>query len=902
MQDTCTHNKMHNTHSLHCDCEETKAEVPCHGFDYMEPPKFCLGAVQTLVQYFTMAEILGIVAGGAGLLQLSVQLLETAKQLKSFANAMRDASDRINDLSFELETFSLSIRKLESHRQRDGQDRLVLARCIQSCQRNVAKIDRVVQKVAALVGRSRQFGKAYFAFKEQEVDGLLTALEQSKTSMMWAYQLYAAEEQQTRFDELAMMRFVHAAPVEDIVANVVLVRQELKDHGTEAPRLLAQPSLTPHQPVLSIESGHPDGRNASAKSTSSSTSLTDARRAGQQVARSRTRLTFAPWFSNHLWTLAFNCNEGLWNCTLQTWDIVRADDEIFDIVADGDIEGLQKVVRRGQVSLRTRNDGGYALIHKAAAFGQLEMCRFLLQNIAYTDPEDLRKAIAVFALRFHHDAVFNRPGSHEMFIEFYKLFTLELDPDLDVGSVSSATHWDYWFSCMSVEALDIIVQSHASQWKLLSLSNRVELAVARCKSISKQWRHFATVDVFLRTIGLLPNDPAIAQLTDHNGDSILHWVAREAAETLFRAQQHAEHTGQHAELQVEWFTLAKTLLRAGVNPSVVSPMNGETPLLRALHHVAVADLASQLRFLTEWATVVQDCGIDLVKYGQEEHELWPRCESFTNWTKCGDDLIFEHAHHILSVGVIHRSRTVVRGLVYGPSPRHWSINAQRVEYGSTILCQGPPGSWKRSYGVPNEVYWVPSEEEQDSGLWRPFRTFTAVSRTFDARERVLCPALEPFMELVEGTQDDHGCITLMALEGRTRPAQPRPRSLSTPNISSTRRLACWRAIHSENHEWLPSYHLCPNIGKYALGCREGGAASLFDDGLYHNAMSLRDCARRVQTPSLEASDSWRMDSFFSDKWLLEHTGDGSRARRREMWDMQGWWERWKHVSGTPRLA
>ena len=67
-----------------------------------------------------MAEVLGVVAGGAGLLSLSIQLLESAKKLKNFNDSVRNAPERLVTLGFELETLSLMLQQLEAHRQRDG--------------------------------------------------------------------------------------------------------------------------------------------------------------------------------------------------------------------------------------------------------------------------------------------------------------------------------------------------------------------------------------------------------------------------------------------------------------------------------------------------------------------------------------------------------------------------------------------------------------------------------------------------------------------------------------------------------------------------------------------------------------------------------------------------------------
>jgi hypothetical protein len=59
-----------------------------------------------------MAEVFAAVASGAGLVSLSIQLIDSAQKLKKLFNASKDAPTTVADLCFELETMSLSLRQL----------------------------------------------------------------------------------------------------------------------------------------------------------------------------------------------------------------------------------------------------------------------------------------------------------------------------------------------------------------------------------------------------------------------------------------------------------------------------------------------------------------------------------------------------------------------------------------------------------------------------------------------------------------------------------------------------------------------------------------------------------------------------------------------------------------------
>jgi hypothetical protein len=137
-----------------------------------------------------MAEIFGAVASGAGLLSLSIQLLESAQRLKGFYNATKNAPQTVADLSSELHTMSLSLRMLERHRRDDILGEELLDRCTMTCTRMIGKIKSAVSKMERQLQRSRNVGRMFAAFKEPEMRRLLEEMEHAKSSMLFAYTVY----------------------------------------------------------------------------------------------------------------------------------------------------------------------------------------------------------------------------------------------------------------------------------------------------------------------------------------------------------------------------------------------------------------------------------------------------------------------------------------------------------------------------------------------------------------------------------------------------------------------------------------------------------------------------------------------------------------------------------------
>jgi hypothetical protein len=139
-----------------------------------------------------MAEIFGAVASGAGLVSLSMQLLESAQKLKGFCDPARDAPTTVTRLSSEMETMSLLLRQFESFRRNQIFGDQVLDSCIKSCEEAVSKIKDSVGRVERLllVPKTRSLGKTYMGFKEPKIRKLLEEMEHAKSSVLLAFSSY----------------------------------------------------------------------------------------------------------------------------------------------------------------------------------------------------------------------------------------------------------------------------------------------------------------------------------------------------------------------------------------------------------------------------------------------------------------------------------------------------------------------------------------------------------------------------------------------------------------------------------------------------------------------------------------------------------------------------------------
>lgn len=136
-----------------------------------------------------MAELVGLVAGGAGLASLSIHLLESARKLERLHSNFRGAPKRLARLSREIETIRLSLKLAGADVcEDDGSDfARNLAMAIGMCQESVGEVEEATTQLEALCARSRQLGRMAVAFQESKLRDLCDELESGKNSLALAF-------------------------------------------------------------------------------------------------------------------------------------------------------------------------------------------------------------------------------------------------------------------------------------------------------------------------------------------------------------------------------------------------------------------------------------------------------------------------------------------------------------------------------------------------------------------------------------------------------------------------------------------------------------------------------------------------------------------------------------------
>lgn len=144
----------------------------------------------SFIIHLTMAALVGVVAGGFGLASLTIQLLDGAERLRALYKASKNVPRTVNELVFEPETMSLSLRQLEQHYPADSIDGEHLEWCTVVCRLKTNQICEVVENMEVRMRKCYGIGRLYSAFKELEIQNLTDDLERAKSPLTFAYMMY----------------------------------------------------------------------------------------------------------------------------------------------------------------------------------------------------------------------------------------------------------------------------------------------------------------------------------------------------------------------------------------------------------------------------------------------------------------------------------------------------------------------------------------------------------------------------------------------------------------------------------------------------------------------------------------------------------------------------------------
>ncbi|KAK6407551.1 hypothetical protein LTR95_018531 [Oleoguttula sp. CCFEE 5521] len=247
-----------------------------------------------------MAELLGVVAGGAGLASLAVQLVDSAEKLRSFCRASKNASQSVDELVFDIETLSLSLRHLEKHQARDSMDIAPLERCVVACRTKVGQISNLVARMGLTMRKFDKMGKLYVAFKEPEVKKLVDDIERAKSSIQFAYMMYCQSWSMRKSESRAAIAAAHHNPLAEHTKQLDQVYDSDNRVQQQIGLLVSAVESAPRNVNSRIVS---DDRNASQQSQSIMKSGAIASRISRRHSKAQWKLRVALPFRAKAWDI-----------------------------------------------------------------------------------------------------------------------------------------------------------------------------------------------------------------------------------------------------------------------------------------------------------------------------------------------------------------------------------------------------------------------------------------------------------------------------------------------------------------------------------------------------------------------------------------------------------------------
>jgi hypothetical protein len=291
--------------------------------------------------------ILGIVAGGAGLLSLSIQLCESAVKLNRILQSAKDAPKRISRLVFGLETTAIALREIEHQRQKSGYHGVVLLRCLAQCQESVAEIEELINNIDIKLGKNAKIrGRLYTVFKEPDLKELFDKLDKARDSLEFAYMMYLGEQQ----------RQFHEAQTQTLVEHNTMLR-DFKDHitargeNTSQQLVLASEHSSIQQQIVKREETSLQGAIGPKFSNGQPYVSSQASKRKKDSTVFRARAYLPTFISRAVWDLGISRSQCGWTMHLRTYNIISNQSPIFRYCRRGDLYKLQREINEGKASL-----------------------------------------------------------------------------------------------------------------------------------------------------------------------------------------------------------------------------------------------------------------------------------------------------------------------------------------------------------------------------------------------------------------------------------------------------------------------------------------------------------------------------------------------------------------------
>ncbi|KAK5714150.1 hypothetical protein LTR15_011058 [Elasticomyces elasticus] len=555
-----------------------------------------------------MAEILGTVAGGIGLAGVAFQLTKAVVKLKDLCEMLRDAPIEIKRMVLDLERTSIMVELFANVTPSPaGLDPVLIQQCTDACLRAVADIMAIADELHNNMPRRQMWTSFRMVIGKDKLQRMFVRLDRCKGDLEKAHALYTAAQMrmdmQDRFTSLiSVVQAQQQSTDRQFRMIVQLQAVDARYHDLATMDQSSQPHHVQHRshattkPILWYPVRRAPGHNLGG----------NIQQHGKASKR-RTTPTFesARWLWNYfarllsnVWKLSSRLAASGWDETLQCGRVLSNKDPLWHVCINGDITGVRRLLVEHKITIHDENEDGSTLFHVLSPG--------IIPPLLTADRE--LGAEGTF-LQGVVNACTPTDGSTEKLIEI----------------------WERPRSTWSPEE-----RLHAL-WYLVSF---------RCD--------FDPIAELMPQGS--PDEEKYYSARAPGGASMLHLIARRWS-TSFLASQPALHApdAQH------WAALLKKYIQSGAGPNVdwghthrkwrthvSTALVSFVGILTTDCTVVAPSEEALTEHLKDWATAVQDAGVDLQQYGDVE------------------------VPHVAHVNRVMHHNTVCC-MSYGPTPKDWKL-------------------------------------------------------------------------------------------------------------------------------------------------------------------------------------------------------------------------------------
>ncbi|KAL2853181.1 hypothetical protein BJX68DRAFT_234158 [Aspergillus pseudodeflectus] len=394
----------------------------------------------------------------------------------------------------------------------------------------------------------------------------------------------------------------------------------------------------------------------------------DGEKRSNRWYRNEYRFRTPLYFMDKMWTIRTTNLYG-WKFTLQVNNVIPWDSPVFRHCRRGEIEEVKMLFSSGSASPFDCTSDGITLLHMASRKGQVDMCRFLLENGANRNYRNEKGLSPLHYVNRYLILTDLGPEDGVWIYDLYRLFLQEAEEILFEDYMADSIRIARFSFSAPLDTLSLI-QSHSfDNYSILPLEVRFKRAMA----LNTMLHCNLSPQVVQLAMGGSPIDQAAYLLEDVNGETLLHKITQAMGATL----------SIDGSIGVEaWLPLLSDALSAQADLHKISRSYRiqKTPLLgfvmsyawgrTYIYGLQVWSFASAIQL---WASMMRDTGVDLETYGRVEDCLL-HSEITDYWIPVA--MLHTHETHDSPLGSSEAMRPALArtiGLNYGPKPEDWHL-------------------------------------------------------------------------------------------------------------------------------------------------------------------------------------------------------------------------------------